>query len=287
MSEEEHASEKVLNGLFALDHLFLSLGMDDPGIIELATTSVTKFISNPNNRIKKHVPDFGRFQPLLLIADVQWLPSADGPGACSAFVDELFTRNALWIQKSHPDLADTSTPIPDRVERSWDSSATGLRLLCFQVGYLRNAKIWADAAVKTAADGEAVVGLGARRSLRLSLFSKLGGRPDQQMAEAFQQETKAVQKISNQIDIFQALGGATDRAGLDARLVSAMKQSATLGYHGPRPTRSDRDDWRGGGEAQVGDGRGRGRGGRGRGGGGGRRGREGSRSGGGYGRGRR
>jgi hypothetical protein len=270
MSEEEHASEMVLHGLFAIDHLLLSLAVDDPELIDLATASVQRFIADPSNRIKKKIPDFGRFQPQLLIADVSWLPSPHGPGACTAFIDESFTRNALWIQRQHPDLAATDVAIADRVERSWDASATGLRLLSFQVGYLRNAKQWADAAAATAADPESPAGeslaavYSRRRALRLALFSKLGGRPDQDMVEAFQRETKAVQKISTQINIFRALGGSIDRAGLEERLVTGMRQSSVLGYHGPRNdfegSRGGRGNRRGGGRGRGGRGDGEGRG---------------------------
>eukprot|EP00854_Cymbomonas_tetramitiformis_P027178 gene27178-33453_t len=107
MSGHEHASEKALNGFFTIHHLMLALARETPEIQKYATQMVAAFLKDPSRRTKKVTPDLGRFLPMLLLSDYGWadaLPNGLVPGRI--LVQELFTRNAAWILRAHPDLAE-------------------------------------------------------------------------------------------------------------------------------------------------------------------------------------
>ena len=249
MSDQEHASEKVLHGLCAIDHLLLALAATDEGLAKAFTEQVRTFVTAPSSRSKPHLPDFGRFYPLLLLSDIGWLPARPGePGVARHAVEESMTRNALWIQRADPGLADPGR-IADRVDRSWPSSQTGLKLAAFQVRYLLARPEWVAAAAVSPLLPDATA---AGRTC--AMFNELGGRPTQPMVEAFQATVKRIQKIANFGELFSAVGcPGIAKTTVDAMLMDGMIRSKQLGYHGQ--DRDRRGDSRGGG------GRGRGRGG--------------------------
>ena len=288
---KEFASEKVLNGLCAINHLMLAFLRDDAALGTFASKKVDDFVDKPAARTKSSCPDYGRFIPQLLISDTKWLASgADGGkrGAFSACIQEQFTRNALWITKADESLADTETEIPDRAARSWSSSATGLRLSAFQIRYMLSLPKWTawefSGGDEPGKPGTAAVVDGNDCAVQLDFFNALGGRPTTSMIQGFQAETKRVQAIGDYKELFWAIGkpGVTDPEVNDW-LVWGMKQSAALGYHGQSRGNGGRSGFRergprnsgggggyrgGGGNRSHGGGGGRSRG-RGRGGGGG------------------
>ena len=259
MSDQEHASEKVLHGLCAIDHLLLALASADKGLARAFTEQVRTFVTAPSSRSKTHLPDFGRFYPLLLLSDIGWLPAQPGEpgelGVARHAVAESMARNALWIQRADPGLADPG-PIADRVDRSWPSSQTGLKLAAFQVRYLLARPEWVAGAVASPLLPDATA---AGRTC--AMFNELGGRPTEPMIAAFQATVKRVQKIANFGELFSAVGcPGIAKTTVDAMLMDGMIRSKQLGYHGQ--DRHRRGDSRGGRGGRGGGGRGGGRGGR-------------------------
>jgi len=231
MKGAEHASEKVLIGFCAFHHLLLAFTRTYPTLIKIATNRINSFITSPNNRNKAAVPDFGRFLPLFLISDILWEDEKHAGRTC---VSELFTRNAMWILKQHPDLSDSSQD-KGRVQKSWDPSQVGLKLTCFQIRYILEVGRPSNETDIT------------KNWERLNL---LFGRPTAQMIQNFQQTVKKVQAIGDYKNWFQAmgLGNPPDNAIL-GMLQDGMKQSEQQGYHGGK-----------GNSGNSGRGRGRGRG---------------------------
>ncbi|KAJ1399545.1 hypothetical protein B484DRAFT_248146 [Ochromonadaceae sp. CCMP2298] len=164
----------------------------------------------------------------------------------------LLSPISLWITLERPELAG-SLEIPlalDRLQRSWPSSATGLKLTLFQVRFLLTLPQWSHeyAGVDTT-DADAV------GSAVLRMYDALGGRPTQAMIESFAQQSRQVQAAQDFGAFFQGCGLAVDSAEADRMLRDAMRRSEELGYHG--------DDPGTGGGGGGGGGRGAGGGGRG------------------------
>jgi ubiquitin-protein ligase len=214
MKGEEHASEKVLVGFCAFHHLLLAFCKSYPKLVEIATQKVRTFIKSPNDRNKSSCPDFGRFLPLFLISDILWEDETHAGRVC---VSELFTRNAMWILKQHPELSSPSKDL-ERITKSWEPSQVGLKLTCFQIRYILE------------------VGRPPSESDIYKNFERLNslaGRPTVQMTQKFQQTVKGVQKIVDYPTWFQAMGlGKPPDSAILKMLQDAMNNSEIQGYHG-------------------------------------------------------
>jgi len=233
MKGEEHASEKVLIGFCAFHHLLLAFATSLPELVKLSTDKVQSFITAPENRNKKAIPDFGRFLPLFLISNILWEDSQHAGRVC---VSELFARNAMWILKQHPDLENADAD-NQRVTKSWEPSQVGLKLTCFQIRYLLDV-------------GRPVAEPDIQKNFKR--LNSLNGRPDSKMTAAFQATVKKVQAIPNYSSWFAAVGlGEPPASTILTMLQTAMKNSETQGYHGGR-----RGGRGGGGGGRGGRGRG-------------------------------
>jgi len=235
----EHCSEKILKGFCAIHHILLSTDADtrpqgavaaavpsqpanaagsthmqDSVYMRHASRRVSDFMRSPNNRTKRKIPDFGSFLPLLLLSRLKW------SAVKLAFVEELLTRNAMWVLRSNPGLAGRVAPRL-RTQGSWEPSAVGLRLTAFQVCFLSNCPEWA---------GEEEGADENERMLRM--YERLGGRPSPTMILRFQNDAKAAQGLHDYAGFFDTVGiNGLDEGSIANMLEAAVSQSASLGYH--------------------------------------------------------
>ena len=133
-----HASDKALSGYCSLLHLLLRLALDHPIILETAHEKVHHFLARESKRSKEAVPDLGEFLVLLaLVPSVSWEKDLAAP-----LLRELLSRNVVWYLRDRPYLAYTadSGKVCDdkRVKETFEASKTSLRLLMFQVHFLRS-----------------------------------------------------------------------------------------------------------------------------------------------------
>lgn len=133
------ASEKALQGYCLLLHLLLKLSKQFPEIITEAENKVKAFTQpNGRNRHKYSTPDLGEFMIYLFLAK-----NASWSEFVPCFLKELFSRNVVWYLCNVPGLAFLE---PDnyvskyRVEETFTQSGTSLRLVMFQIAFLKMVK---------------------------------------------------------------------------------------------------------------------------------------------------
>ncbi|GBB94308.1 hypothetical protein RclHR1_02330006 [Rhizophagus clarus] len=133
------ASEKALQGYCLLLHLLLKLSKQFPEIITEAENKVNAFIQpDGRNRHKTSTPDLGILMIyLFLTKNVSW------SGFVSCFLKELLSRNVVWYLSKVPALAfiEPSDYVSKyRMEETFTQSGTSLRLVMFQVAFLKMVK---------------------------------------------------------------------------------------------------------------------------------------------------
>ncbi|KAJ3027331.1 hypothetical protein HDV00_011261, partial [Rhizophlyctis rosea] len=132
-----HASDKALSGYCSLLHLLLRLALDHPSILETAHNRVHSFLSRDSKRQKDNVPDLGEFLVLLAL-----VPGLTWEDLKEAVLKELLARNVVWYCKERPYLAwveDRGAECDEvRCKETFEGSKTSLRLLMFQVYFLRS-----------------------------------------------------------------------------------------------------------------------------------------------------
>ncbi|KAJ3186029.1 hypothetical protein HDU85_000943 [Gaertneriomyces sp. JEL0708] len=129
-----HASEKALTGYCSLLHLLLRMSKDYPEIMERAHEVVSNFAMRSGARSKETIPDLGEFLILLALT-----PTISWATVAKPFIEEMLARNVVWVLSKKPHLAfiETSTKSPLRMKDTFEASRTSLRLLMFQVAFLR------------------------------------------------------------------------------------------------------------------------------------------------------
>ncbi|CAG8449547.1 14768_t:CDS:2 [Funneliformis mosseae] len=130
------ASEKALQGYCLLLHLLLKLSKVFPQIITEAEKKINAFMHpDRKNRLKTSTPNLGEFMIyLLLTKNIPWSRFV----AC--FLEELLSRNVVWFLNGAPELAflEKSDYISKyRLEKTFSLSGTSLRLVMFQVAFLK------------------------------------------------------------------------------------------------------------------------------------------------------
>lgn len=87
---------KALEGYIAFHRIFILFVQKYPDILHKINETVADFIQSEAARHKRRVPALGNFLTLLSVSDYQWSDVA------SAYVDENFTRNVLWVIRKYP-----------------------------------------------------------------------------------------------------------------------------------------------------------------------------------------
>jgi len=154
------------------------------------------------------------------------------------FLKECFVRNVKWAIQKVPELENTLN-VQERLAKTWSASLTSMRLIMFQVYFLRLAR----------PSGRLVDDC-------LGIYNKSCGIPSNGMKGNLSKAVKTIFSINTWKDFFKFIG--TQEPPTDVLfniLKSSMDTSAQRRYH--RPSR--------GGVGGGGGGRGGGGGGRGRG----------------------
>ena len=121
------------------------------------------------------------------------------------------------------------------MEKSWDASATGLKLTAFQIRFFVNVLPWARSALPAN-----LVGAYERRHPKSShhlllvvraMYNALGGRPTPAMLERFQAEAKQIESLTNFPDFFNMINMPCTDMDIQIMLCNAMVNSSRLGYH--------------------------------------------------------
>lgn len=134
-----HASEKALNGYCSLLHLLISLALKYPTIPQQSYEKVSSFISRETGRCKASIPDLGEFLIHLALT-----PSLKWDTICRPLLEELLARNVLWVLGKHPYLAYMEAGVSQkRMSATFEGSTTGLRLVMFQICFLK-AVVWGE-----------------------------------------------------------------------------------------------------------------------------------------------
>jgi len=129
--------QKALEGYFAYHHLLLHCLRAYPKLRTSMEGKLQRFLEDPEARSKERVHNLGEFLCLLSVSDrYGW----EDLGV--AILEEAFDRNVLWILKQAPHLGDLSDAGVShaRLKRSFNANRVSLRLLMFQVAFLRLAK---------------------------------------------------------------------------------------------------------------------------------------------------
>lgn len=99
MKGETHASLKALDGYIAFHRLLIFMVTEFPQLQELVDKRIEDFIKDESNRHKSKLPSMGEFLPLLTVSSkYSWSDLA------AAVLQEVLTRNVLWVLKKYPEL---------------------------------------------------------------------------------------------------------------------------------------------------------------------------------------
>ncbi|KAL6055035.1 Merozoite surface protein 1 [Balamuthia mandrillaris] len=137
-----HASIRALQGYAAFHRLLMAFLKLYPSLQEAVEERIRSFCASEEARHKDQCPSLGNWLPLLTVSEkYKWEDVAD------CYLRENFDRNALWICKDEPRLANIALPgaEPDtaemeqlRISQGWVSTKVSKRLLMFQVYFLVN-----------------------------------------------------------------------------------------------------------------------------------------------------
>ncbi|KIM40863.1 hypothetical protein M413DRAFT_445649 [Hebeloma cylindrosporum] len=215
------ASEKAVVSYCHLFHLLLRLCETTPAILLDANSRVRCFIDRPELRVKAHTPDMGEL--IVLVMLVLMLPVKDQQpitweNLCGKFLEEAITRNVLWVLKESPELEIMESGASDyRLNKTFDNSKTSLRLIMFQMTFLRSF-------IATYSSGTA----------------RLDGNygfPDKEIPEQMVNEIKAIYQVDAWPKFFQrieyARGPGFTKASFSDMLRETVKKSAEKKYHTP------------------------------------------------------
>ncbi|QKF94725.1 ubiquitin-conjugating enzyme E2 [Fadolivirus algeromassiliense] len=134
------ANDKFVNGYFALYRLMKQYAKDDPKIIQYVNHELQQFITNPNKRSKKDVPNLGELLIYLTISDkFIW------NDVSKQFQEECDARNFFWYAVGNynnppkcPELLSPSV-VNLRAEKVFDATPTSRNIVMFQVQFSRMA----------------------------------------------------------------------------------------------------------------------------------------------------
>jgi hypothetical protein len=220
MSLKTHASIKALSGYCAFQRLMLMFAQQYPALRTHANYVVDRFVEDEKYRTKKVVPALGEFLPLLSLTDKRW------PDIALIYMQEHFDRNAYWILRKRPELADISGSSPvekDRTQITFQATIVSVRLVLFHVYFLENV---------ARPDGLTPEQIA-------SSYDALYSYPSAQMQLSLQHACKQIQQVSSWDEFFSRIGlPAPDQDHLAQWFRQAIANSARKGYHQPKRFRS-------------------------------------------------
>mmetsp|Transcript_69398 Transcript_69398/g.165336 ORF Transcript_69398/g.165336 Transcript_69398/m.165336 type:complete len:958 (-) Transcript_69398:175-3048(-) len=133
MKGDLHLSTKALEGYMGFHHLLLSILRQYPSLQAQVESKIGTFLRSEAGRTKQSCPNLGEFLCLLAVSKkYTW------DDVSAAVLKETLDRNASWALDKYPSLAGFGTSPENRLERTFKASIVSIRLLCFNVWFLRN-----------------------------------------------------------------------------------------------------------------------------------------------------
>mmetsp|Transcript_25871 Transcript_25871/g.65218 ORF Transcript_25871/g.65218 Transcript_25871/m.65218 type:complete len:463 (-) Transcript_25871:534-1922(-) len=235
---ELHHSEKALEGYIGFHHLFLSVLSRFPSLQERVEQKISSFMKSEECRSKKHTPNLGEFLCLLAVSErYEW------DDLSSVTLRETLDRNAGWTLDPYPKLACFGCPPDYRLEKTFLASIVSIRLLTFNVWFLRNvvfrgpatseeaARRWADAQ-KTP---QQTLGVSCAMKQRLAEYNRTKGVPERRvvrkLAAFFQKFREGGGGLESWVEYLQYLNlSPVSVAELDRLLVDRLLEAVRKGY---------------------------------------------------------
>jgi len=212
------ASHKAFEGFTAIHRLMFAFVQQYPQLSNAVDAKISAFIRDPYQRQKRNTPSLGNFLPLLLISSRYcWEDIAE------VYLSEAFDRNVLWICKAHPTLANVKqngngknehgNADWNRLKLSFEAVAVSLRLLMFNVAFLKSGK--------SCSPIEAA-----------SLYDQFFGRPSSAVCDAFQQQVREILGVTSWPQFFAKIYVATPSpARMSQLLEQCVRNSLRKRYH--------------------------------------------------------
>mmetsp|Transcript_56541 Transcript_56541/g.143008 ORF Transcript_56541/g.143008 Transcript_56541/m.143008 type:complete len:1723 (+) Transcript_56541:60-5228(+) len=133
MKGDLHLSTKALEGYMGFHHLLLSILRQYPSLQVRVERKIGAFLRDEESRAKKACPNMGEFLCLLAVSKkYTW------DDVSKAVLKETLDRNASWAIDKFPILARPGIDAQVRLEKTFKASIVSIRLLCFNVWFLRN-----------------------------------------------------------------------------------------------------------------------------------------------------
>jgi len=190
MKGDLHLSTKALEGYMGFHHLLLSILRQFPKLQTKAEQKIERFLRDETLREKKACPNIGEFLCLFAVSrKYTW------DDASRLVFKETLDRNAGWAIDKHNILAAFGVNPEVRLEKTFKGSIVSIRLLCFNVWFLRNIvfkKYGKDESVESILAQKAS---GEQKNLvdkRWEEYEKRKGIPQPHEVEALQEEMKKV-----------------------------------------------------------------------------------------------
>jgi hypothetical protein len=204
-----HASEKALLGYCSFHHMLLALRLRHPEIGDVATDRLRRFIGG--QRSKAHAPDLGQLLVYMsLTEEVRWEDLA------AAVLAESHVRCVRWTLRDRP-MLERAVALEDRLQWTFESRLTSLRLLMFQAFFLRSI---------ARPEGESL-------AAGLARYDRQFGQPTGPQKERLVCVCREILCVSGWPSVYEALGLAMPAAeSLGNELCGAIHKSRQLGYHG-------------------------------------------------------
>ena len=181
---------------------------------------LTAFAASDAARAKNAEPNLGEMLPLLALVDTPRWVGRERFG--EALFGEYLSRGVLWACTKDPALVRVQRGDASRLQRTFDASAVGLRLLAFHVGF-------AELAID-ASSGGSIGGGVAAAAARADVFL---GRPPRHVASALRERVAATLACDSWDAWFSLAGGLRrpSPAELLTTLEDAVATSRQRGYH--------------------------------------------------------
>merc|ERR1712178_563749 len=133
MGGDLHLSTKALEGYMGFHHLLLSILRQFPNLQAKVENKIAIFLRDEQQRTKKACPNIGEFLCLFAVSRrYTW------DDVAKAVFKETLDRNASWAIDKFPVLAKSGISAEMRLEKTFKASIVSIRLLCFNVWFLRN-----------------------------------------------------------------------------------------------------------------------------------------------------
>merc|ERR1719189_936838 len=133
MKGDLHLSTKALEGYMGFHHLLLSILRQYPSLQVKVERKIKTFLVDEESRTKKGCPNIGEFLCLFAVSrKYTW------DDLSKHVFKETLDRNASWAIDKFPILVQAGVSPEQRLEKTFKASIVSIRLLCFNVWFLRN-----------------------------------------------------------------------------------------------------------------------------------------------------